>query len=81
MKLTIFGPNLCDQSKGQFVVHAAGCADCKKFSREYCSTADYETQESVVRDIFSDIIAEGTNPDDVSHEVWFAPCVKLPLKD
>ena len=27
MKLTIHGPNLIDQSKGDFHVHAAGCRD------------------------------------------------------
>jgi hypothetical protein len=30
VKLTIVGPNLLDQSKGDFHVHAAGCADLSR---------------------------------------------------
>jgi hypothetical protein len=31
MKVAICGPNLNDQTKGQFHVHAAGCADLKNY--------------------------------------------------
>jgi len=34
MNVKIFGPNLRDQSKGQFHVHAAECGDCKHYGPE-----------------------------------------------
>ena len=33
MQVAIAGPNLNDQSKGTFHVHAAGCADLKRGAR------------------------------------------------
>lgn len=33
MRVTIIGPNLRDQSKGQLHVHAEGCADIRRMAR------------------------------------------------
>lgn len=78
MKLKIFGANLKDQSKGQFVVHAADCADCGKLKGEQCVTEEHSDMLSVSRSIFSDMIAEGSmSANDGLGEIHFAPCVKL----
>jgi hypothetical protein len=63
MQVTICGPNLRDQSKGQFHIHAAGCADLVRGARrepEYRDgwTVEAATREDVVRAIYSDHIGE-----------------------
>jgi hypothetical protein len=77
MKLTIFGPNLRDQSKGTFVVHAAGCADCAKLKREIQHAADHDSEEAVARDIYADMLPEGLTVAEALAEIHFAPCVKF----
>jgi hypothetical protein len=63
MKVVICGPNLNDQRKGQFHIHAAGCHDLVKNARrepEYKNgwTIDAHSREDVVRNIYSDHMAE-----------------------
>lgn len=78
MNITIFGPNLRDQSKGTFVVHATGCADCGKLSREQQYTVEASTYEAIADDIYSDMIAEGSmTTNDAMQDIHFSPCVKL----
>ena len=80
MKLKIFGANLRDQSKGQFVVHAADCADCVKLEKikEHCSVENHDSQISVSRSIWGDIINEGSmTAEDGLLEIHFAPCVNF----
>ncbi len=78
MKLTIFGANLRDQSKGQFVIHAADCADCKKLARETQDTGEFNSELEVSKHIWSDIINEGSmTAEDGLNEIHFAPCVKF----
>ena len=80
MKLKIFGANLRDQSKGQFVVHAADCADCSKLEniREHCVVENHDSELSVSKSIWSDIINEGSmTAEDGLNEIHFAPCVKF----
>ena len=84
MKLSIFGPNLHDQSKGQHVVHATGCADCAKLRRrgEYESVEEHATVESVVKGLYSCQMEEGCTFDECLGEMHFAPCTDaLPLRD
>lgn len=76
----IFGANLRDQSKGQFVAHEANCKDCAKLEklREHCRIASYGSAIQLSADIWSDIIAEGgMTAEDGLHEIHFAPCVKF----
>lgn len=81
MKLAIYGPNLIDQTKGQFVVHAAGCADCKKLDRQVSPDSPKHLEEhadalSVSRSIYADMIDEGSMAaEDGLADIWFAPCV------
>ena len=80
MKLKIFGANLRDQSKGQFVIHAADCADCAKLEklREVCVVQEHDSELSVSRSIWSDMINEGSmTAEDGLGEMHFAPCAKF----
>ncbi len=77
MKLTIFGANLRDQSKGQFVVHEATCQHCERLRHEHKFTDDFDSQQSVVETLYSDFFAEeGTTWDYYEDEVYFCPCCK-----
>lgn len=90
MNLTIIGPNLLDQSKGAFHVHATGCAHLRR--AEYRNLRggdtgafieDHDSVRSVVDSIYGP--ASGSfyedadlNPETAWREYetdfWFAPC-------
>jgi len=80
MRVTICGPNLNDQSKGQFHIHAEGCADLtRKLSREpeyrYGWTIDADTRDQVGDEIYADHIEEGSmNPGEGTSDCNFFPC-------
>jgi hypothetical protein len=90
MKVTICGPNLRDQSKGSFHVHAAGCKDLRNYGRgrlggEMPWTIEVETRWEVLVDIYGDVAtdhAEYGTPkwwevvEDNGSDTWFAPCTK-----
>lgn len=84
-RVTIVGPNLRDQSKGDFHVHAAGCGDLARdpnLRREDQSwSIDAPSRLAIADAIYEDIIAE--NPDttasDYLSSLHFAPCVTLPM--
>jgi hypothetical protein len=93
--ISIFGPNLNDQSKGQFHVHAAGCGDCKhygrgKFGGETGWHIDAESQLDVCSEIYADHLSDyGLSTEDAEgvemltdwlSDLWFAPCLSLPEK-
>lgn len=96
MKIQIFGPNLRDQSKGQFHVHAEGCGDCRhygrtgKFGGDNGWAIEASTQLGVSTEIHCDILSDyGLTPEDADGEkmlldwmsdIWFAPCAALPEK-
>lgn len=87
MKVIVVGPNLIDQSKGQYHCHAAGCADLKKaqyqIHREDLAypvevSSIYEVVDFVYRDFLDE---DGNYADDPSygtwediHEIAFFPC-------
>lgn len=80
LKVKIFGANLRDQSKGQFVIHKADCADCKKLenAREHFCVEIHDSELSVSQSIWSDEINEGSmTAEDGLVEIHFAPCVKF----
>lgn len=81
MKLNIYGPNLRDQSKGTFVVHAADCKDCGKLRGENRYSNEFGTIQEAARAMYSDQINEGpTTIEDAVQDMHFAPCVTIPLK-
>lgn len=84
--ITICGPNLRDQSKGTFHVHAAGCADLKRHaSREpeyrHGWTIDAESQAEVGDAIYEDMIDEGSmEPGEGMSDCHFFPCITIPVR-
>lgn len=80
MRIAVAGPNLTDQSHGQFVVHRAGCADVARRARRDPAYADAwlicaPTRRATVQAIYGDQIAE-SDGDWRAYlcEVHFAPC-------
>lgn len=86
MKVTIIGPNLRDQSKGTFHVHAAGCADIAKMAKRDPAyrdgwNVDVDSCESVVLDVYGpdagSFDLDPDNREDIDQymsEFHFAPC-------
>jgi hypothetical protein len=86
MRVTIHGPNLADQSKGQFHVHAAECSDNARVGYLFGGdpmaegwTIDAASIREIVEAVYADQIAES---EDDWQAYWddfhFAPCAKLP---
>lgn len=91
MKVHIIGPNLLDQSKGSFHVHAEGCADVHRnaeyqlpdFASDREHTYDVTSRVDAAGQVYSDQIGEGSmTAADGVNDLWFAPCTDaLPHKD
>lgn len=92
MKVTIVGPNLRDQSKGQFIVHEASCADLRRLARREPEVAngwtiEVESEQDIVEAVYSDHMAERTEDDPWSawepyrSDFHFCPCVRLPYRN
>lgn len=76
--VTIIGPNLRDQSLGQFHVHAEGCRDiARQFG--YVHPAEMWTiaVDSKV-EVAANVYDFEDDPASLLGEFHFAPCVKLP---
>lgn len=85
-KVAVCGPNLNDQSKGQFDVHAAGCADLRGYGpgKRYGGEAPWElevtSRAAVAEEIYADQIAENAGEDEAGYiatclaDFHFAPC-------
>jgi len=91
LDVTVIGPNLMtkDAERGEMHVHAAGCRDIartekrnqlgKSYSHDLIGAA---SKEQVADWIYCDHIDEGSMTlDDAMDQLYFAPCVKLPLVD
>lgn len=95
-RLTVVGPNLPNQAKATFHVHAEGCPDLRRgWIRPYAAyagtggegwTAEYSSLYDLEADVY-DFLQQpgGEDPDYVlgqyQNEFHFAPCVLLPEKD
>lgn len=79
-RVTIVGPNLSDQSKGEFHVHAEGCADLTRSTNlrnedhSFIMEADSRIQ---VCDAIYDPDEFDCNSGEFVDEFHFAPCVHL----
>jgi len=96
MQVTIFGPNLnsAAQRKGQFHVHAAGCADCKHYGpgtkhggEDKGWTINAAAPIDVSLAVYADHAGDDNEPesqdwwdylDSALRDFHFAPCVKFP---
>lgn len=85
-QVTIIGPNLYKQEKGQFHVHAAGCGDIARDPKRYGyagagphMTCEAASQVEVAEFIYSDIMEENGDETGESYvdEFHFAPCVEF----
>lgn len=82
MELTIHGPNLFNQSKGDFHVHATGCSDNAKEVRNNGSVGpwitDADSVQAVIEEIYADFIFDNDEDPWTAFEtsVYFAPCTK-----
>lgn len=86
-RVVIVGPNLRDQSRGDFHVHAEGCADLRRDRNVRYEDQSWvveaegsrdELMEFVAEDIYCDIMAENGDEDASGYVelIHFAPCVK-----
>lgn len=91
MKVTIQGPNLRDQTRGEFHVHTADCADNAKYGpgmpkggEAYPMTIDAASRLTVEAFVYDFAPAEspGYTLGDWQDEFYFAPCTAgLPDSD
>jgi hypothetical protein len=80
------GPNLPDQSRGSFHVHAAGCADIgrsrdyrsREFDGDKANPIEIETLEDLVEYVYADQLAEDdeTTASSLTSDFYVFPCVK-----
>lgn len=83
-RINILGPNLRDQSRGQFVVHAAGCRDIAKVKDLDGGPAegweiDVRDRRDAVEAVYADHMEESPDVPFTSYaaDFHFAPCVNL----
>lgn len=83
MLVHIIGPNLPDQTKGDFHVHAKGCADVTRnrdyqapdFDQDREMTWDVASQLDAATMVYGDQIAERSmTAEDGVHDMHFFPC-------
>jgi hypothetical protein len=84
--LTIHGPNLYDQSKGDFRVHDAACSDNQREVRRNGSdqplTVELTSADAVVDLLYADQLAEGSDRAACMNTIYFAPCCAgFPIRD
>lgn len=90
-RLIVVGPNLPNEARATFHVHAEGCADLRRgwlgriHARELqhapAYVVEYPSLVAVVEDVYQDQLAEQDEPIDPAawlSEFHFAPCVHLP---
>jgi hypothetical protein len=85
--VTIHGPNLIDQSKGTFHVHAAGCRDNHREvvnnGSECPWTIEADSIQAIVEEVYSDHMAEHeagskwATWEPYRSDFHVLPCVKL----
>lgn len=83
MRVVIIGPNLPDQSKGSFHVHAAGCADIRRSPQYRSREFDYDKtnpvsvadRDEIVEYAYADQIGGGEmTVADGRSDVYVFPC-------
>lgn len=90
-QVVICGPNLNDQSKGTFHVHAAGCAEARQYGphKRHGGETPWQVEATsradVVLDVYGpdagDFDLDATDPESIrayAGEFHFAPCCELP---
>jgi hypothetical protein len=82
MRVVVIGPNLPDQSRGQYHVHLAGCADIGR-SRDYRSgeydadkanPIEVDTLDEAVEYAYGDAIDDGDDVASLRSDMYVFPC-------
>lgn len=81
----VYGPNLADQSKGSFHVHAEGCGVKVRTLGggfdEHPMVFEASSKTEVADETYADHIGEGSmEPGEGLSDHHFCPCVKLPVR-
>jgi len=91
VNVQVCGPNLKNESKGSFHVHAEGCRDLRQYgpgrkrggheNGEETYVWAVDSKLDVVAEIYSNILDENehSRPEEFLSDFWFAPCVDLEL--
>ncbi len=74
-KVIVVGPNLPDQSKGSFHVHAVGCSDLNHYGREFDSDKANPLDVSGVEEIADYVYDFEENPREYVNDIYVFPCV------
>jgi hypothetical protein len=82
MLVAIIGPNLPDQSNGDFHVHAASCSDVHKYHKLLVDIVEINSLQDIVENVYCDIIADNDgNWQDYVNDFHFLPCFdKMEIK-
>jgi hypothetical protein len=79
MDITIHGPNLADQSRGDFEIHAAGCQHGVRYLAGL-EGDPLELEDAIFEDavlaVYADQLAEGANFDSCAADFHVAPCLR-----
>jgi hypothetical protein len=84
MVVKIHGPNLLDQSKGQFRVHTSDCRDNDRVAgSDYPWSIDVSSKYDVVVAVYGDILDEDSDSyESCRDDIYFEPCCSdLPEED
>lgn len=83
MHVTIYGPNLRDQRRGDFHVHVQGCAHSKQYTHlgpDNTLDLDVDNRWDVIQVIYADFVPEEvrsvSGKTDIASNVYFAPCCR-----
>lgn len=85
MRVIIVGPNLIDQSKGQFHVHKEGCSHLRRAEYKYRQDLKYPIELSSVKAVVAYVYpadefdydpTDESNYNNYVQDFWFAPCTK-----
>lgn len=85
-RVVIVGPNLSDQSKGSFHVHAEGCADLRRNHNLRYEDHGHVIDATSLCHVAESVYDNGIMQDDETgldylSDFHIAPCVQLPRKD
>lgn len=74
----VYGPNLADQSRGQFCVHADGCGHDAPLDLGSCPASGWSievaSRAQLVLDVYGDQLREGSGYEECREDIWFAVC-------
>lgn len=83
-RVICIGPNLPDQTRGSFHVHAVGCADIdrsyrsREFDTDKTNVIEVNTLEELVEYVYADQLREeeDATASDYANDFYVFPCVK-----